>query len=284
MGPHLPPGFRSERPAGGPLISVVTATYNSAATLARTLESVATQRCQDLEHLIIDGGSTDETCALARSGYDKVTVFSEPDRGIYDAFNKGLARAQGELIVILNSDDVFAHSGVTEVVEAAATRRPEIEIFHADLDVVDPGGAVVEPWRFVPRPGSAPDDMCNYLGMANRRQLPHPTAFVRRRLFFRVGGFDTRYRLAGDYDFFQRAFAAMPRIEHIPTVAVKMRNDGASRQQALRAELEVLHSSLANAGFAPLPLLDFTQYHLRRFLGARLRRIREAVRSTPRRS
>lgn len=270
----LPEGFRATASADAPLISIVTASFNSAKTLRATLESVAMQKARNFEHIVVDGASSDATLEIA-GDYD-VRVVSEPDGGIYEAFNKGLGLARGELIAFLNSDDVYAHDGVTALIEEAAGQYPEADVFHGDLDFVDAVGVPLDRWRFKRRSTSSdPYDLSDYLGMKNRPQLWQPASFVRRRLFARLGGFDTQYRIAADYDFFQRAFCAGVRIRHVPSLLVAMRDGGLHRQQRLKTEFEVLHSTLRMAGAAPLKLtaatIDFARFHSGRYLRNRLR-------------
>ena len=119
-----------------PKISIITATYNASRTLGDCLQSVASQSVH-VEHLIIDGASTDETLKLVEACGDSVSkVISEPDRGIYDAMNKGIAQANGEVVGILNADDFYASSDVLEEV-LARFDDPEVDACYGDLRYVD---------------------------------------------------------------------------------------------------------------------------------------------------
>lgn len=119
-------------------LSIITATYNSSATLEDTILSVAAQRYPDVEHIVIDGASTDGTQTIL-SRYQKYLTswVSEPDRGMYDAMNKGIARATGDVIGILNSDDIYAHNRVLEKIAKVFT-DPAVEACYADLVYVAP--------------------------------------------------------------------------------------------------------------------------------------------------
>lgn len=177
-------------------LSVVTVCRNAAATIGRTIDSFLRQDHPDKQLLVIDGASTDDTAAVARRyACDQLTVFSEPDLGLYDAMNKGLARFDGEAVGFLNADDRFhdagALSAIAEALEAA-------DICYGDLDVVaaERGDQVVRRWRS--RTWRRGDFRCGWMP-------PHPTFYCRRAVVDRVGGFDLGYRLAADYDFMLRA-------------------------------------------------------------------------------
>lgn len=205
-------------------ISVITAVYNSRATVAEALASTLAQTHGEVELVVIDGGSTDGTLEVLRSHADRIAVLvSEPDRGIYDALNKGIARASGEVVGFLHADDVFAGpDSLARVAEAFAD--PAVCAAYGDLQYVrqDDPSRVVRHWASSP---------------FTRRKLawgwmpPHPTLYVRREWYARIGGFDTRYRIAADYDCILRLFSQPDFIAvHIPEVLVKMRLGGASNR------------------------------------------------------
>jgi glycosyltransferase len=209
-------------------ITVITVTYNSAATIVDTLQSVARQDHRDIEHLVIDGGSTDDTLALvAAHGGHVAQVVSEPDRGIYDAMNKGLRLAAGDLVGFLNSDDVFGSPATLSSVARAAEAGRADAVF-GDLILFDPSrnGAVVRYWRS----GEFSLPKVRFGWMA-----PHPTLYVQREVIRRIGLFDPDLRIAGDYDFMLRLFK-LPGVcvAYLPEVLVRMRAGGAS-QRSLRA-------------------------------------------------
>jgi glycosyltransferase len=208
--------------------SIVTVSYNSAATIADTLRSVCSQTHADIEHLIIDGGSTDDTLAVVRrEGAHVARLVSEPDRGIYDAMNKGLALATGELVGFLNADDMLA-SPDTIAALAAAAAGANADVLYGDLLYVhkDRPGEVVRYWRS----GGFAASRLRYGWMP-----PHPTLYVRRSVQQALGGFDLRLRIAADYDFMLRCLSAPAlRIGYLPRVLVHMRTGGASNR-SLRA-------------------------------------------------
>jgi glycosyltransferase involved in cell wall biosynthesis len=204
-----------------PLVSIITPTYNSAATLADTLRAVAEQSYRSVEHLIMDGGSTDTTADIV-SGFPHVSRFiSEPDRGLYDAMNKGIRIASGEILGILNSDDFYAGTDIIEKV-VELFRDPEIMAVYGDLQYVDAVNTdkVVRCWK---------------AGEYNKRQFfygwmpPHPSFFVRRQLYSNYGVFDTSFRYAADYELMLRFLLRYgAKAAYLPEVVVKMRTGGHS--------------------------------------------------------
>lgn len=205
-------------------ITLVTAVYNRAGTIGEALASVAWQSYREVEHLIMDGGSTDGTlAAIEAAAHPAMRVISEPDRGIYDALNKGFALATGEVLGLVHSDDYLAHSRVLERVMAAFS-DPAVDAVYGDLDYIlaaDPA-RVVRRWRSGP---FAP-------GRLRRGWMPpHPALFIRRRIWETRGTYDTRYQIAGDYDAILRWFGTGAiKVVYLPEVLVKMRTGGESNR------------------------------------------------------
>ena len=203
-------------------ISIITVAYNSAATIADTLKSVSAQTHADIEHIVIDGGSTDATLALVKAhGARVVQLVSERDHGIYDAMNKGLALATGDAVGFLNSDDVFADVRVVERI-ARALLAPGVDACYGDLVFVDAVHMerVVRYWKSGPyRKGAC----------ARGWMPPHPTFYARRRAYVKHGGFDVSFRMAADFEMSLRLLdIAGLHAVHIPEVLVRMRMGGAS--------------------------------------------------------
>jgi glycosyltransferase len=202
-------------------ISIITATYNSAGTVADTLASVASQNYPAIEHLIIDGVSKDETLSIVKQ-FDHVSkVISEPDKGIYDAMNKGIRLATGDVVGILNSDDFYAEEGVLSHV-AEAFEKTGCDAVYSDLQYVDQHNVkkVVRHWKA----GSYKKNAFLWGWMP-----PHPTFFVRRSLYEQFGNFSLELRTAADYELMLRFIHKHEiNLQYIPGVMVKMRDGGAS--------------------------------------------------------
>ncbi len=205
-------------------VSIITVAYNSAATIVDTLRSVAQQTHPDIEHLVIDGASRDGTLGiLAAHAAPWRRVFSEPDRGIYDAMNKGLRLASGEVIGFLNSDDFYASPDSLATI-AQAFADPAIDVCYGDLCYVRPGQvtSVVRYWRSAPfEPQLFLQGWCP----------PHPTFYVRRAVFERCGVFDLHYRIASDVEFMMRLLEVHAvRASYLPHLLVRMRTGGVTNR------------------------------------------------------
>ena len=216
-------------------ITVITATYNSYATINNTLDSILSQSYANVELVVIDGGSTDGTMKVLSQYSDRIAVLvSEPDHGIYDALNKGIRNASGDVVGFLHADDVFENTGALAKV-AAAFQDQNVDAVYGDLVYVrhDDIGQVIRYWK---------SGHYNYAALSRGWMPPHPTFYVRRSVYERLGGFDTRYRIAADYDTILR-FLAVGKIcvAYIPEVLVRMRVGGVSNRSVktiLRKSLE----------------------------------------------
>lgn len=219
-------------------VSIITATYNAAPTIADCLESVHSQTIP-VEHIIIDGASTDNTVDIVQRstfnvrgfagpgsrapdhGLPGSRILSEPDNGIYDAMNKGIRLATGDIIGILNADDFYANQQVIEKV-TALFRESGADALFADLVYVRPDN-LDKVVRYYSGANFSPDKF------AWGWMPPHPTFFVRRELYERYGLFRTDYRIAADYELTAR-FLARHRVKYVylPEVIVRMRTGGVS--------------------------------------------------------
>jgi glycosyltransferase len=207
-----------------PTVSIVTAVFNGVDTVADALDSVAAQHGVEIEHIVIDGRSTDGTSELLRAAEGSLArLVVEPDRGIYDALNKGFALATGDVVGLLHADDVFAHDSVLARI-AEVFADPAVDAAYGDLQYVrrDATDRVVREWQS---------------GPFRRERLrwgwmpPHPTVFMRRRVLERVGPFDIGYRIAADYDHLMRLLTdPSVRVAYIPEVLVRMRVGGVSNR------------------------------------------------------
>ncbi len=222
-------------------ISLITVTYNVRATIDRCIESVVAQKYKNVEYIIIDGGSTDTTIERINKYKDHITVFvSEPDKGVYDAMNKGIRHATGDIIGTLNADDFFASDDILESVAAMFTEQ-NADIAYGDLDYVDEQGKIIRKWRSK-----------NYKrGIFNLGWMPpHPTFYCKRELFDRFGYYSLDYGTAADYELMLR-FMHMNsiRICYINKVMVKMQCGGMSnnsptnRVKAWKSDLRAMRSN-----------------------------------------
>lgn len=207
-------------------ITVVTVTLNCAEALRATIESVQAQRNADIEYIVVDGASTDGTREVVRQSSIVGTFLSEPDRGIYDAMNKGFRLAKGDAIGFLNAGDVFASSETVATI-AHVFEDPEVDVCYGDLAYARGRGVMANRfWTSGPfRPGL----------FLTGWMPPHPGFFVRRGVYERFGGFDTRYRISADYDFMLRVLElGRCRERYLATPLVVMEQGGASTR-SLRA-------------------------------------------------
>lgn len=205
-------------------VSIITVCFNSAKTINETLHSVTTQRYPNIEYIIIDGGSTDHTLDIIQKYRANIaTLRSEKDKGIYDAMNKGIAAATGEVIGLLNADDLYAHEDVISQV-AQIFNDPSIDACFGDLVYFSDKAPdkIVRYWRSGPFvPNSFVKGWCP----------PHPTFFVRRSVYERLGTFNTNYAMGNDVELMMR-FLEKHRINsvHLSQVLVKMRLGGVSNR------------------------------------------------------
>lgn len=213
----------------GPVVSVVTVCFNSAKTIADTIEGIRRQRYAPIEYIVVDGGSKDGTVDLLRQNEDLIAYWrSEPDGGIYDAFNKGIALARGDLVQIINSDDWMEPDQLERGV-AALRARPDADFAHGDIWLHGWRGQDV-------RIGGDP-----HWDRRVRRTMPaihQATVLARRRVYETVGLFRTDLRIASDYDWFIRVAKAGLHGVHDPTIVAHMRAGGASTSRQRRTIAE----------------------------------------------
>jgi glycosyltransferase len=209
-------------------ISVVTVCYNSAGFIRDALCSVASQEYAHVEHIIVDGGSTDATLEIINHYREGIShLISEPDCGIYDAMNKGISLASGDVIGILNSDDRYAGTYVLDLI-ATAFEDPEIDACYADLVYVDRWvtDRITRHWKSGPYRA----------GLFEHGWMPpHPTFFVRRQCYQQYGGYRLDLGFSADYELMLRYLLCHKiRTVYIPHVLVQMRSGGASGSSLLR--------------------------------------------------
>ena len=234
-------------------VSIVTAVRNGAGTIAKTLESVNSQTYDDIEHIIIDGCSSDKTLFVVNKYKgNKTIIVSEPDLGVYDAMNKGARLSNGDIICFLNADDYYITSKSIEKVVQRFT-EDTFDVVYGDIEYVTSGTreVVSRKWK------SGPFKKGLFsLGWAP----PHPAFFTKMCAFNNAGGFRLEYRLAADADLMMRILEVQSKkSSYIPQVMVRMRLGGAtnkSLRNILRGNIEIWKSLNAN-GLNPR-LLSFT--------------------------
>jgi glycosyltransferase len=207
-----------------PTISVITATWNCDQTVEECLASVAEQTYPHREHIVVDGASADNTLAILTAHYHQLAILtSEPDVGIYDALNKGISLSCGDVIGFLHADDMYASSHVLANI-ARAFEDSTVCAVYGDLQYVSKNNSahLVRHW------GSSPYTPRR---LAWGWMPPHPTLYVRREWYERIGGFDMRYRIAADYLSILQMFSQADfKSVYLPEVLVKMRLGGASNK------------------------------------------------------
>lgn len=236
-------------------ISVITATYNSGRTIGDTLESVLRQTYSDVELIVVDGASRDDTMDVVRR-YEprfggRMHWTSEPDRGIYDAMNKGIARATGDVIGILNSDDFYTSDTVLERV-AEAMAGGDVDAVYGDIHYVSDTDLHKCVRYYSSRPFRR--------GLMRLGFMPaHPSFYCRREVYERCGTFDTTYRVAADFENLLRLiYVNHIKTRYLPVDFVTMRTGGAStsglssHRQIMRDHLRALRS---NGVWSCTPLL-----------------------------
>ncbi|MBN2359480.1 MAG: glycosyltransferase [Deltaproteobacteria bacterium] len=226
------------RAASEPLFSVITACRNAGDCIERAMTSVRDQTCRDYQYLIIDGASTDDTLRLVERNRDLVSLcLSEPDRGISDAFNKGIARASGAYVVMVNADDWLEPDALARV--AALVARGQADVYCGYQRYWERG---VERSVF----GADPERLPRYMS------INHGASFVRRSLFARCGGFRLDYRLAMDYELFLRFYRCGATFQRVEAVLSNMDLGGRSDRAWSSALAEVWRAQRANG----VPLAD----------------------------
>lgn len=233
-------------------ISVLTVCFNAEKTIGRTIASFLEQDHPDREMIVIDGASTDATLDVVRSmASECIRIVSEPDRGMYDALNKGLRLFNGDAIGVLNADDCYHDASVLARV---AETLEQADIVHGHLDFIDSAGRVTRRWRAGPRPAR---------GFATGWMPAHPTFYVTRRVVDAVGEFDLTLATASDYDWMLRALElngfASSIIDHVMVDMALGGKSTASIASHIRHNLEALAARRRWLGSGPLDYALFAK-------------------------
>jgi glycosyltransferase involved in cell wall biosynthesis len=203
-------------------ISVVTAVYNREATIARAIDSFEKQSWMNKQQVVVDGASKDGTLEIVHSyTNDNAIIVSEQDKGIYDAINKGIALATGDVIGLLHSDDFFAHTDVLSEI-AEAFEDPNLDIVYADAAFFSPG----KPDHITRRYNSSRFSASR---IRNGWMPAHTTMYARRRVFEEYGNYRKDFKIAADFEFIARTFGSgQIRSRYVPEIWMMMQTGGAS--------------------------------------------------------
>jgi glycosyltransferase involved in cell wall biosynthesis len=222
-----------------PKITIITVTYNAATTLPTTMASLHRQRCREFQHIVVDGASTDGTQQIAT---DADILISEPDRGLYDAMNKGISRAAGEFLLFLNAGDAFADEDTLQRYCDAIT--PDTDIIYADTDLVDSEGRVIGHRHL-----SVPEQL-TVGSFANGMLVCHQAFMVRRSI---APQFNLSYRFSADYEWCIRCMRATnpQRCVNLHCVAIHYLNEGVTTANHRRSLNERFRIMRDNYGLCP---------------------------------
>ena len=171
-------------------ISIITISFNAKSTIEKTLQSVANQSYKNIEHIIVDGGSIDNTIEICNSYSHISKIISEQDKGVYDAFNKGLKIATGDIVGFLNADDTFySENSIQDIVEAF--KQNSVDIVYGNLNYINEEGKIIRNW--ISRPYKK--------GLVNKAWMPaHPTFYCKKDIYDRLGDYNDSFKIAGDFE------------------------------------------------------------------------------------
>lgn len=237
-----------------PLISIITITYNASGQLSPTMKSVAEQTYLDYEHLIIDGASTDNTLEIARSlGGRKLRILSEPDKGLYDAMNKGLSLARGKYVLFLNAGDAFHSPRILADYAREAVKNPDI--IYADTVIVDSQRNVI-----APRHLSAPQ-ILSFQSFSKGMLVCHQAFMVKRAI---APKYDLQYRFSADYDWTVKCLKNTKpgKCVNLNKVAIDYLSDGLTDKNKLKSLIERFNIMCLHYG-TTITLLNHFNFLLR---------------------
>lgn len=241
------------------VVTVVMPSFNHGSFIREALDSILRQDYEPIECIVVDGGSTDDTLAILESYGDRVRWVSEPDRGLYDAVNKGWAMAHGEWLGWVNCDDKLCPGAISRLMDVAPSAAPPVDLVYGDYYRFAADGGILEEFRCgaPDGPSMLRNGNCIFIG----------ASLVRRDFVERVGAFDLRYPLAADYDFLVRAVTC-GRAAHVaePLSMFRMHEDSKSQKSRWQMWAETLAISEALSGRRYLQLR--TRYLLDRMLHA----------------
>jgi len=205
-------------------IAIVTPSFNQGKYIRATIESVLAQRVQNIEYIVVDGGSTDNTLDLLRGFGAQITWFSEPDQGTADAINKGFESVKGDILGWLNSDDIY-YEGTLKTVQAFFEEHPEIDLIYGDANHIDENGSFIERYPSEPWSWERFHEICF---------ISQPATFFRRSLVERFGPLNIRYPHCVDYELWIRWAKAGARFQYLPKTLAATRLHAEAKTVAKR--------------------------------------------------
>ena len=239
-------------------ISIITATFNNESTIAQTLKSVAYQDYNNIEHIIIDGGSTDKTLEIANKFDHVAKVISQKDNGIYFALNKGVSLSSGDIIGFLHADDFLENSFILSII-VKSFENFNIDAVYGDLDYVafDDTKKIIRSWKSKPFESKM---------LKKGWMPPHPTFYAKKELYNKFGVFNTDYRISADYELILRLLSNKISVKYVSEVFVKMRLGGISNKNLkniIQKSKEDLRAIKKNkiGGFYTLFMKNYSKIH-----------------------
>ena len=238
-------------------ISIITSVYNNKETIEDAIKSVLSQSYDNIEYIIVDGGSSDGTLEIIEKYKNDIAHYiSEPDKGIYDGLNKGVQLATGDVVAFLHSDDIYASDTIIEDI-AQEFQKSKVDGVYGDL-IYTPKEDTTKILRYWKSKPFKPE-------MLKQGWMPaHPTLFLKKSVYDKYGTFDLNFKIAGDYDFMLRVLSAGISVSYLPQVFYKMRMGGASNKSLkniLLKSREDLHALQRNnvGGMGSLFIKNFSK-------------------------
>lgn len=242
------------------VLSIITVCYNSDKTISRCLESVKSQNKSFVEHIIIDGGSTDNTIEIVHSIDVSDIIISEPDQGIYDAMNKGINAASGKYILFLNSDDHFSSNTVLSQIVDELVFKPETPILFCDVNIFNENDKLVRTYHA----SRWFKSWMIYLGVTPA----HPGAIIAKDLIQKNNNFDKSFKIAGDFDLIAKVILQKNKYRMMDTVLTNMLAGGVS-SSGVKSYIQTtkeISVSLKRLG-CPVPWLNILRLPFKYFVG-----------------